>query len=485
MLKLRKNGIRWFLDDCPGLAPMVASILEEPDSRRSYSVRDCCEKKVFIKYFLERGMAAWIRNRIMPRGKKEYDLGKRLLALSVATPLPLGYGVGKGGSFVVEELIEGETFKTVFDGAGRRERLVGALALFLKGIAAAGVRHNDLHLNNILVSKEEKLYLIDLHKSCIRGGGFSHKDEVKNLIQGLTMIYNEMTEEAKARFFEGYGRPDLRPAVEAGLRAQWKVWIDSKKKRAFSTTSKLTVKGRRVFVKGREGKASGSFVETIKDDRKVRVERYSDHIRKIYRGRRRLVRAWENWAALEYVTLDIVPRPIFVEKPFLFGGGFVAMEDLKGQGEELDRFLDRRYDSMDRGQRRRFIDGLAGFFAELLKMGILQKDLKGCNVFVLSDSFRLLDVEDIAFFAPDEEDLVTLFAQLNNSLPVRIATADRMRFFLKLMRPFSFERKRLFRRAKERRANEEIVYEGVSGLKRESWQGRRPDFPAPSSRHIR
>ena len=32
---------------------------------------------------------------------------------------------------------------------------------------------------------------------------------------------------------------------------------------------------------GREGSALGSLVETIKQDKKVRVERYSDHIRNI------------------------------------------------------------------------------------------------------------------------------------------------------------------------------------------------------------
>jgi tRNA A-37 threonylcarbamoyl transferase component Bud32 len=484
MQRVRKNNIRWFLDDCAGLAAMVGAIVEGEDSRRSYSILECGEKKAFVKFFLERGAIGWLRNRLNPRGRKEYALAKRLLSETVATPAPMGYGIGKGGSFIIEELIEGETLKSAFDGAARKEPLVDALALFLRRLSARGVRHNDLHLDNVLV-KGETLYLIDLHKACIKKGGFTRKDEVKNLTQGLTMIYGEMTEAARRRFFEGYGRPGLRPAVEASLRSQWKAWIDSKKKRAFSTTSKLVARGRRVYVRGREQEARGAFRELIKKDRKVRVERYGDHIRKVYARKRRLVRAWETWAALQYVGLEIAPRPFFVEKPFMPGGGYVAMEDLAGQGEELDRFLDRNYDAMDLHRRRAFIDGFARFLARLLKMGIVQKDLKGCNVFVLDGAFRLLDVEDIAFFTPGEKDLKALLAQLNNSLPARIAAADRIRFFLKLTRSFPFDLKRLFRQAAAVCAAEEIVYEGAYGLKRESWQGRRPDFPERSRRRTR
>ncbi len=484
MKKVRKNGISWFLDDHDGLEAMVEGIVEDEETRRSYAIRDCGARKVFVKFFLEQGASGCIRNRLMPRGKKEYALGKRILSACVATPLPMGYGIGRAGSFVIQEMIEGETFKAAFDGTLPQEPLVDALVLFLKQLAACGIRHNDLHLDNILV-RAKTLYLIDLHKARVKGSGLDLKDETANLTQALTMIYNEMTEDLRRRFFEGYGRSDLRQTVEAHLRAQWKKWIESKKKRAFSDTSKLAAKGRRVYVRGRESGACGRFEELIKKDRKVRVERWSDHIRKVYTGRRRLMRAWETWAALEYVTLDIAPRPFFVEMPPLLGGGYVAMEDLGARGEELDRFLDRHYDAMDLDRRRAFIDGLSRFLGGLLKMGVVQKDMKGCNVFVLDDGFRLLDVEDIAFFAPNEEDLTRMLVQLNNSVPARIAAADRIRFFLKLAHALPFDRKRLFRAVAEGCAGGEIVYEGASGLKRESWEGRQPGSHGPFCRRTR
>ena len=278
----------------------------------------------------------------------------------------------------------------------------------------------------------------------------------------------------------------MRQAVEAGLRAQWKTWIDSKKKRAFSTTSKLVAKGRRVYVRGREGEARGQFRELIKKDRKVRVERWSDHIRKIYAGRRRLARAWETWAALQYVAVDIVPRPFFVEMPSLLRGGYIAMEDLGARGEELDRFLDRRYDAMDLTRRRAFIDGFCAVPCGTFEDGHRPEGPERRVTFLCWPTDSGSSTWRISLFSrPARRTWCRMLVQLNNSLPARIAAADRIRFFLKLTRPFPFDEKRLFRAVAAKCAEGEIVYEGVSGLKRESWQGRRPDSPAPFCRRPR
>ncbi|MGD0229811.1 MAG: lipopolysaccharide kinase InaA family protein [Syntrophorhabdales bacterium] len=486
MKRLKENGISWFLGEHEGLAPAVADVAEEENIRRSYTVREYGGGTIFIKYFLERGIAGFLRNRIVPRGRKEYHVARLILARSVATPPALGYGVGARGSFVIQERIEGRTLKSALDSAASAERgpLLDALALFLGHLAARGIRHNDLHLDNILLS-EGRLYLIDLHKAYVGRAPVDKRGELANLTQALAMIHQGMTAGEKRRFFEVYGRPDIQPVVEAGLRAQWTKWIDSKMKRAFSTTSKLQAVGGRVFVRGREEEGRGSFRGLIKKDRKVRVERYGDHIRKTYRVRHRLVRAWEVLTALEYLALDIVPRPFFVEVPSLFRSGYVAMEDLGPYGEELDRFLDRRYDTMGHAGRRAFIGAFSQFLAGLLSTGIVQKDMKACNVFVLADGFRFLDVEDIAFSAIGEGDLRRMLVQLNCSVPARIAARDRVRFFLRVTRPFPCDKKRLLRDVAEACLGQEIVYEGVSGLTRESWPGRQSHHLQPACRPTR
>lgn len=381
----------------------------------------------------------------------------------------------------MEESIEGQTFRAAFIAGDERGRLLDSLALLLRKLALSGVRHNDLHLENLLVAAD-RLYLIDLHKATIKPGHFSETDEVSNLTHALTMIYQIMTETEKERFFREYGKPVIREAAEKGLQLLKKGWIDSKKKRAFSTTSKLIRQGDRVYIRGRQTEGTDRIPSLIKKDRKVRIERYNDHIRKFYRDNGRLRKAWGNHVVLEYLEEAVVPAPFFVElRPFR-KYGFIAMEDLGGHGEELDRFLDRNYDSMDGRARRDFIKAFSRFLVRLIAKEILQVDFKACNVFVLPDGFRLLDVEDIRFRFPGEEDVKRLLLQLNLSVPGRIRISDRLRFFIKLARVLPFDRKQVFRDVVRRSRAEEIVYEGVSGLKKETWSGHPRPAPSPFSR---
>jgi tRNA A-37 threonylcarbamoyl transferase component Bud32 len=477
--KLKHNGVAWFLDD-EALAPLVEGLSEGFGAKRTHEIRSAHGRDVFVKYFVEKGFLGMVRNWVLPRGKREYAVGRRLSSLSIPVPFPLGYGRGKRGSFILQERIEAIPFLSAFDKGPDRERLVDGLAVLLDLLRKERVRHNDLHLENIMVD-DNGLYLVDLHKTKVKRFRFSRGDEVVNLTHALTMIYGRMTGSEKDRFLNIYGRPHMRPLVERGLGTLRCQWIESKKGRAFSTTSRLVASGNRVYVRGREETAKGAFVESIKEDRKVRVERHEDHIRKTYRGRLRLEKAWQAHVALEYLEMDVVPRPSYVARASLLGGGYVAMEDLKAHGEELDRFLDRAWDSMAPGERRRFAHGLSEFFGRLLEKGIIHRDLKACNVFVLSDGFRLLDVEDILFAAPTEETMRRMLVQLNTSVPERISVADRVRFFVNLVSGFSLDRKRLLREVARLSRNEEIVYEGVSGLKKESWRGRRRGSLPPSS----
>ena len=365
MKKLKHNGVAWFLD-AEALAPLVEGLSEGFGAKRTHEIRSAHGRDVFVKYFVEKGFLGMVRNWVLPRGKREYAVGRRLSSLSIPVPFPLGYGRGKRGSFILQERIEAIPFLSAFDKGPDRERLVDGLAVLLDLLRKERVRHNDLHLENIMVD-DNGLYLVDLHKTKVKRFRFSRGDEVVNLTHALTMIYGRMTGSEKDRFLNIYGRPHMRPLVERGLGTLRCQWIESKKGRAFSTTSRLVASGNRVYVRGREETAKGAFVESIKEDRKVRVERHEDHIRKTYRGRLRLEKAWQAHVALEYLEMDIVPRPSYVARASLLGGGYVAMEDLKAHGEELDRFLDKGWDSMAPGERRLFAHGLSEFFGRLLE----------------------------------------------------------------------------------------------------------------------
>ena len=463
----RLNNIKWFLEDS-ALIDALKGLVSREDARRGYFNLDYQDKKAFVKFFAERGISGSIRHIISPRGRKEYRLGKRLLEMSVPTPKPLGYGLSDIGSYVIQQWIEGDAFVDLFFEGKNRPELLNNLADFLNLLKAQKVLHNDLHLYNVIVCKD-MLYLIDLHKMALKRH-FNLKDEVSNLSHAITMLYDDMTEAEKELFFNRYGVKDIRTHVENEMSRLWERWIRKKQGRAFDNTSQMAVKGDCVYMTGRETLADEGPVELIKKDKKTIVERHSNHIRKIYRNKRRLKKAWENHVALKYLNLSVTPEPYCVKRPSLFSTGYIAMEDLGVSGEELDRHLDRTYDRMDKKERKTFIAGLSSFFSVLFKKKIAHRDLKGCNIFVLNNGgFLLLDVEDIIFTHMNEERLKQMLTQLNTTIPKRISVKDRMRFYLKAAKDLKIDKKQVFKDVLRESLKSEIVYEGVGGLKREYW----------------
>lgn len=163
MRVVEKHGIKWFLKE-EELKDIVNALQLEGNGRRYYYTASYKEKKIFIKLFLEKGTAGALRNRFSPRGEKEYKLSEKLKSIGICTPEPLGYGAGKRISCVIEEFIEGESIiQVLLKGKIDRATLFPLLSSFLNTLKRNHIRHNDLHLDNILIY-DGKLYLIDLHK---------------------------------------------------------------------------------------------------------------------------------------------------------------------------------------------------------------------------------------------------------------------------------------------------------------------------------
>ena len=369
----------------------------------------------------------------------------------------------------MEEHIDGQSLLYAIQKTANRDDLLILLADFLKQLKQKHVRHNDLHLDNILM-QGDKLYLIDLHKTKIKNR-FNNADEMSNVTHALGMIYDDISDKERDVFFAQYGRDEkIRREIEDHIRRLKKNWVINKKKRAFRNTSVLRVSDGYIYIKGAESEASGEFVTLIKKDKKVTVELYSDHIRKIYRHQRRLKTAWENHVVLTYLGSSAVPRPYYMKLPILSSDGYIAMEDMGHKGIEFDRFLDGKYDGMTFIERKILIDSFTLFLQSLFRQRIIHRDMKGCNIFVLNDShFVLLDVEDIAFEEIREETLKRMLVQLNTTIPKRISIKDRMRFFLKLTSSMRIDKKRLFKDIVKASLESNIVYEGIGGLKTEQW----------------
>jgi len=461
------KGTEWFADD-DGIVGLLGEIDIPEGGRRGYNKTEYQGRKVFVKSFVEKGLPGFIRNRVASRGKREYDLGMRLLSMSIPTPKPLGYGVSRMGSYIIQELVEGETFISAYGKTRNRVELLAGLAMLLKTMKFHHVRHNDLHLENILLVDNE-FYLVDLHKMRIKHS-FTVQDEASNLSHALVGIYGDLNDEERESFFAHYGTPKIREVAEQEMDRLAARWVRRKKERAFKETSKILLRGNRLYIAGVEDCGAGIFVDLIKKDRKVRVERYTDHIRKIYRDKRRLERAWRTHVVLTYMGLGVAPKAFYVEMPHGAAQGYIAMEDLKGTGEELDRYLDRQYNSMSENQKRLLEDRLSGYFLMLTRKKIVHKDVKACNVFVPTDGdFVLLDVEDIRFRALDEQALKRMLVQLNTTIPKEVGTRARIRFFVKFTSTMKVDKRAIFSSIVKESLKREIVYEGVDGLVREEW----------------
>jgi len=467
MTIIQKDNIEWFIDN-PAFADFIQTISFGDILKRSHLKYIFQSERIFIKAFYEKGLYGLIRNKVVSRGEKEYTLGKRLMALSIPVPEPLGYGIAKQHSYVIQRWIEADSLLTLFKSSKNKEVLLTLLASFLKKLASASIRHNDLHLDNILV-KDGILYLVDLHQMKIKKL-FNRTDEISNLTHALAMVYDGIKEKEKELFFNAYGAPDLRGHVEDNIQRLKRRWIRKKKKRAFDETSRIHLSGDYVYLTGYEDYGKGEPVEVIKDDRKVRVERYTDHIRKYYKSKRRLERAWKNHVVLSYMNYSLGPQAFYVYRPPFPEYGYIAMEDLKSHGEEMDRYLHRQYGQRIIPERKLLIERLARFFHSMFQKNIIHKDCKGCNIFVCEGmQFRLLDIEDVAFREIDEERLIKMLVQLNTTIPRSVGFNDRMRFFLRLTSIMTIDRKKIFSQVIKRSLRQVIVYEGTQGLTREYW----------------
>jgi tRNA A-37 threonylcarbamoyl transferase component Bud32 len=468
MKKYSAGNTKWFLTE-DGLESIVQQFSHPDNKRRHYMVLEYQGGKVFIKSFLEKGLTGHIRHLFSPRGKIEFQIGSHLAFLGISTPKVLAYGIEKHTSAIVEEYIDGQSLLYAIQKTANRDELLIRLADFLKQLKQKHIRHNDLHLDNILMQRD-RLYLIDLHKAKIKKT-FNDADEMSNVTHALGMIYDDISDKERDVFFAQYGHDEkIRQEIEGHIRRLKKNWVINKKKRAFRNTSVLRVSDGYIYLKGAESEASGEFVTLIKKDKKVTVELYSDHIRKIYRDQHRLKIAWKNHIVLTYLGSSAVPRPYYLKLPILSSDGYIAMEDMGYKGIEFDRFLDGKYDGMTFIERKTLIDSFTFFLQALFRQRIVHRDMKGCNIFALNYShFVLLDVEDVAFEEIREETLKKMLVQLNTTIPKKISTWDRMRFFLKMTSLLVINKKRLFRDIVKESYKSDIVYEGIGGLKTERW----------------
>lgn len=310
--RFEENGVVWWLE-AEGLEKVIREVVPTDAERRPRFVLPYEGGRLFVKCFREEGIVAFLRNLFFSRGRKEYKAALRLRELSVPTPLPLGYGQGRRFSYSIREWVDSRDIFSELDTVERRGSRLSEIAALVKKLASAKVRHNDLHPGNILFGDAGPC-IIDLHKMTFKMC-FTLADETSNLSHMLFGLYGRLSDGEKDLFFAAYGKPEIRGRVEKELERFGARWVKRKKKRAFRTTSRLLATGDGVCIKSHEDRGLGQLVSVIKQDRKVVVERHTEHVRKVYAKERRLKKAWRNHVAVEYMELPVIPQAFCMSKP--------------------------------------------------------------------------------------------------------------------------------------------------------------------------
>jgi tRNA A-37 threonylcarbamoyl transferase component Bud32 len=177
-----ENGVTWRVADkylekvrnvvipiAKGKADELPStIMKENMVRTVYSVGH-----LVVKTYRIRSIGEALKYLVMPsKAETEWEMSRVLADAGLDSVEAVAYGEKKKGGLLDEayfaciHLGDVKTLTEKLAGAdsAKRKRLAEAAAELTHALHVAGVYHRDLHSGNILVSDDDKLHVIDLHR---------------------------------------------------------------------------------------------------------------------------------------------------------------------------------------------------------------------------------------------------------------------------------------------------------------------------------
>jgi tRNA A-37 threonylcarbamoyl transferase component Bud32 len=427
----------------PGAESLVQSVLEgrfpsetvkESGIRVVRRVAPPGGPALYLKLFRDRGLGAAVRRLVADRAAREYAVLDHLRRAGVGAAEPVACGLHDGASFLITREIPGaEVLKDRLARAGRAERtaLLVELGRFIRAVHDAGVRHDDLHLGNVLVPRADgpsRFALVDVHRAAI-DPGMGRAGRVAGLGFLLHALYTLVGTADQIRFLRAYwGERPSKPLLR-DLR------------RAFAAARERYAEDRtgRCLVTGREFERAGGMCLrrplTAEAAREILEAPPQREVKRV--GRRRLwlaapdrfvregpraKRIWRNAHAFAV-------RHVATPRLWARAGDRILGEWLP-DAVPLNEHLGRRA-----GSRRVLAEALARFVAGMHRSGVHHGDLKANNILVregpsAKPEFWVVDLDRAAFFAevPLERRLSDL-AQLNAALGPPATVGDRVAFY--------------------------------------------------------
>jgi tRNA A-37 threonylcarbamoyl transferase component Bud32 len=435
-------------------AVAACRIIKENDRRQIY----CLETPGNV-YFLKINTLVRRKDQrrhfILPFRKwSEWHNLHRLLKAGIAVARPVLKGENKTGRphhfFLLTEQVRGLPFK--ISSAGDMRRMGGYAAR----LHSKGVYHTDLHSENIIMTPEGDIRLIDVQQIFLwpwlpRRLRVSNLGKIYHNLQSGSE-YSASPEEFIAGYNAGVQTP-IRPAEleKAARRHQYKKY-SSRSKRCCKNSSEFVV----VHHAGWKGFKRRSFDWETADLRRAlekgqplkgsHVISYQGTCIKTHQRRpfhqNRSLTSWKMSRCLD-VRGIAVPRALgYFEIDNLSCFVSELLDDIPHLNTYLSSITDER-------TKRRALKKLALWMRKFYDTRVWQRDFKSENIMCRDGKYYMLDLDGVKIRPLSEQQKITNLAQLNASLSNAVTLRDRLRFYHYLtagQKPSRHQRREVYRR---------------------------------------
>jgi tRNA A-37 threonylcarbamoyl transferase component Bud32 len=367
-------------------------------------------KGLYVKRFKPGNILQRVRSRLNDKALHEYRILLGLRERGIEVPRPAAWARHAGSTWLFTEEIPGA--RALKDLPLDRP-LLRRLADFVRRLHAAGLRNDDLHLGNLLLSGGS-IHLIDVHRAELLPS-LTPAEEAESAGFLLLSLVTKISRSEALRFIHGCGA-DVRETL-AAFRThrdryyrdrQSRVWRDGSD---FEVRDGVSVRRPLPYQEGLRllDAPPGRLVKDLPGRRLWQVDARSF----VKEGARR---AWSNGFGLE-------TRGIPTPRLLAARGDRIAGEWIEGALPLWEHV--RRH-----GVSRPFLEHLAGLLRRMHERGVEHRDLKANNVIVRDGAVWIIDVDRVRFTREaGREARVLNLAQLNAATGAPVTRTDRLRFW--------------------------------------------------------